>query len=133
MPLGDPHGGMFEYTVEGLPESVFALSIPVSSVDRAIDFNIEVLGMVLAGREGKYAFLRRGNCRIVLEESDSFGVDTRAFLAVDSPFNTRRRLMDEGVEFLDAPHASSVGVTCSLLDPDGNVIHVVEASSKSFS
>ena len=133
MPLGDPHGGMFEYTVEGLPESVFAISIPVSSVDRAVDFYIEALGMALAGRGGKYAFLRRGGCRIVLEESDSFGVDTRAFLAVDSPFNTRRRLMDEGVEFLDAPHASPVGVTCSFLDSDGNVIHVVEASSKSFS
>lgn len=133
MPLGDPHGGMFEYTVEGLPESVFAISIPVSSVDRAIDFYIEALGMALVGREGRRAFLRRGGCRLVLEESDSFGVDTRAFLAVDSPFNTRRRLMDEGVEFLDAPHASPVGVTCSFLDLDGNVIHVVEASSKSFS
>ncbi len=133
MPLGDPHGGMFEYTVEGLPESVFALSIPVSSMDRAVGFYTEVLGMALAGRDGRHAFLRREGCRIVLEESDSSGVDTRAFLAVDSPFNTRRRLMDEGVEFLDAPHASPVGVTCSFLDLDGNVIHVVEASSKSFS
>ncbi|MBR6037236.1 MAG: VOC family protein, partial [Candidatus Methanomethylophilaceae archaeon] len=109
MPLGDPHGGMFEYMVEGLPESVFALSIPVSSIDRAVGFYIEVLGMSLVGREGRHAFLRRGECHIALEESDSFGVDTRAFLAVDSPFNTRRRLMDEGVEFLDAPHASPVG------------------------
>ncbi len=60
MPLGDPHGGMFEYTVEGLPESVFAISIPVSSVDRAVDFYIEALGMALAGREGRRAVLRRG-------------------------------------------------------------------------
>ena len=133
MPLGDPHGGMFEYTVEGLPESVFALSIPVSSLDKAIGFYVETLGMAVVGREGRHAFLRRGGCRIVLEESGSFGIDTRAFLAVDSPYNTRRRLMDEGVEFIDAPHASPVGVSCSFFDPDGNVIHVVEASSRSFS
>ena len=133
MPLGDPHGGTFEYTVEGLPESVFALSIPVSSLDKAIGFYAETLGMAVVGREGRHVFLRRGGCRTVLEESESFGIDTRAFLAVDSPYNTRRRLMDEGVEFIDAPHASPVGVSCSFLDPDGNVIHVVEASSRSFS
>ena len=45
MPLGDPHGGMFEYTVEGLPESVFAFTVPVSDVSRSVAFYRDVLGM----------------------------------------------------------------------------------------
>ena len=128
MPLGDPHGGEFEYTVEGLPESVFALSVPVRSIERSVGFYEGTLGMELLRKEGSVAVLRRGGCRIVLEESDRCGVDVRAYLAVDSPYNTRRRLMDEGVEFLDAPHRTPVGVVCSFLDLDGNVIHVVDGS-----
>ncbi|MBO4569274.1 MAG: VOC family protein, partial [Candidatus Methanomethylophilaceae archaeon] len=101
--MGDPHGGEFSYTVEGLPESVFALSVPVSSVERSARFYSEVLGMTVLKNEGSFAFLRRGECRIVLEKSERCGVDTRAYLSVDSPYNTRRRLIDEGVEFAEPP------------------------------
>ena len=51
MPIGDPQGGLFEYTVEGLPESIFACSIPVSDIDRSLEFYTGMLGMELLGRD----------------------------------------------------------------------------------
>ena len=130
MPLGDPHGGMFEYTVEGLPESVFAVSVPVTDMDESIRFYRDVLGMLVLGSDGSKAYLRRGGCRIVLEASEAAGIDTRAYLAVDSPYNTRRRLMDEGVEFVTDPMRTPFGVETAFLDPDGNIIHAIDASSE---
>ena len=53
MPIGDPQGGLFEYTVEGLPESIFACSIPVSDIDRSLEFYTGMLGMELLGTEGR--------------------------------------------------------------------------------
>ena len=130
MPLGDPHGGMFEYTVEGLPESVFAVSVPVTDIDESIRFYRDVLGMSVLGSDGLKAYLRRGGCRIVLEASEVAGIDTRVYRAVDSPYNTRRRLMDEGVEFVTDPMRTPFGVETAFLDPDGNIIHAIDASSE---
>lgn len=130
MPLGDPHGGLFEYTVEGLPESIFAFAIPVSDIEAALRFYCDTLGMALLGSDESRAYLRRGGCRIVLKVSEKVGVDTGVYLAVDSPYNTRRRLMDEGVEFVSDPTRTPFGVETSFLDPDRNIIHVIDAGSE---
>ena len=45
MPLGDPHGANFEYTVEGLPESVHVCTVPVRDVSRALGFYKDILHM----------------------------------------------------------------------------------------
>ena len=34
MPLGDPEGGNFEYTYEGLPETLFACAVPVADMEK---------------------------------------------------------------------------------------------------
>ncbi len=130
MPLGDPHGGMFEYTVEGLPESIFAFEVPVSDIERSLRFYRDILGMTVLGSDDSNAYLRRGGCRLVLKASDKAGVDTGVYLAVDSPYNTRRRFMDEEVEFVTDPKRTPFGVETSFLDPDRNVIHVIDASSE---
>jgi catechol 2,3-dioxygenase-like lactoylglutathione lyase family enzyme len=129
MPLGDPHGGLFEYTVEGLPESIFALRIPVSDAEKSAEFYRDVLGMRILGSKGGRTYLCRGECRIILEISGSTGIDTGAYLAVDSPYNAHRRLIDEGVEFVEDPVRTPFGVETSFFDPDRNIIHVMDAGS----
>ncbi len=130
MPLGDPHGGNFEYTVEGLPENIFACIIPVSDMERSIGFYSEVLGMELLGKDGSSAYMVRGSCRLVLRTSDNAGIDTGIIFGVDSPYNTRRRLIDEGVEFVVDPVRTPFGTFTSFLDPDGNVISVMEQKAE---
>ncbi len=109
MPIGDPQGGLFEYTVEG--------------------FYTGMLGMELLGRDGREAYLKRGECRIILTVSDRVGVDTGIRFGVDSPFNTRRRLIDEEVEFVREPVHTPFGTCTSFLDPDGNVLHAIDSSA----
>ncbi len=130
MPLGDPHGGNFEYTVEGLPENIFACIIPVSDIGRSSAFYSEILGMELLGRDGDRAYMVRGSCRIVLRRSDSVGVDTGVIFGVDSPYNTRRRLIDEGIVFVADPVRTPFGTFTSFLDPDGNTISVMEQKAE---
>ena len=130
MPLGDPHGANFEYTIEGLPESVFACTIPVKDIQRAIGFYKDILCMEILGSDEEYAYLKRNDCRIVLKRSETVGVDTGLYLGVDSPYNTRRRLIDEGVVFAQEPKRGPFGTFCSIRDDDGNVIHLIETKAE---
>ncbi|MDO5862214.1 MAG: VOC family protein [Thermoplasmata archaeon] len=129
MPLGDPEGGLFEYTTEGLPESVFAVTVPVSDIGRATEFYSDVLGFSILGEDGPRAYIQRGNCRIILEKSEKAGVDTGIYLEVDSPYNSRRRLIDEGVRFASDPARGPFGTFVSILDPDGNRISLIEGGA----
>ena len=61
MPIGDPHGANFEYTVEGLPESIFACVIPVSDLERSREFYSQVLGMMELGSARDEVYMRRGH------------------------------------------------------------------------
>lgn len=130
MPIGDPQGGFFEYTVEGIPESIFAGSIPVSDLDRAIEFYTGILCLDLLGRTDSEAYLKRGSCRLVLKISDSIGIDTGIIFGVDNPFNTRRRLIDEGVVFVQEPIHTPFGTRTSFLDPDGNILYAIDGNAE---
>lgn len=116
--------------MEGIPESIFACSIPVSDLSRSVDFYTGILGMQLLGETDGEAYIRRGSCRLILRVSDDVGVDTGVYLGVDSPFNTRRRLIDEDVEFVREPIHSPFGTYTSFLDPDGNVIHAIDQGAE---
>ncbi|MBR4244790.1 MAG: VOC family protein [Candidatus Methanomethylophilaceae archaeon] len=129
MPLGDPHGANFEYTVEGLPESVHVCTVPVRDVSRALGFYKDILHMEVLSEDDREAYLIRGDCRIILKKSDSSGVDTGLYFGVDSPYNTRRRLIDEGVVFAQEPKRGPFGTFCSIRDDDGNVIHLIERNA----
>ncbi len=123
-------GGEFEYTDEGLPLSVFAATVPVSDPDRSVRFYSEVLGFEVLGRDPGRAYMRRGDCRLVLQKSEAAGVDTGIWFAVDSPYNTRRRLIDEGVRFASEPARGPFGTSVSIEDPDGNVLRMVDPGAE---
>ncbi len=127
MPLGDPNGADFEYTDEGLPGSIFAVTIPVTDLGRSEQFYTETLGMGILGRTGDALFLKRGSCRIILKKSKETGIDTGLFLEVDNPYDTRRRFMDEGVRFAVDPVRGPLGTFTSFYDPDDNILSVIEA------
>ena len=130
MPLGDPHGGLFEYTDEGLPGSIFACTVPVRDVTRSIGFYRDILGMEVLSSDDSIAYLRRDGCRVILRKSENVGVDTGLYLGVDSPYNTRRRLIDEGVIFTQEPMHGPFGTYTSFRDDDGNVIHCIETGAE---
>ena len=129
MPLGDPHGANFEYTTEGLPESIHVCTIPVRDVSRSVGFYTDILGMEVLDSDDGSAYLVRGQCRIILKHSESTGIDTGLYFGVDSPYNTRRRLIDEGVVFVQEPKHGPFGTFCSIRDGDGNVIHLIETKA----
>lgn len=129
MPLGDPHGGEFEYTVEGLPATVFAFTVPVADMRRALAFYTGVLGMEVLSEGPEVSCLRRAGCRIMLRTGEP-GVDTGVYLGVDSPYNTHRRLVDEGVRFASDPTRGPFGTSVSLYDSEGNVLHFIETGAE---
>lgn len=130
MPLGDPHGGNFEYTVEGLPDCIQVCTIPVRDVSRSVSFYTDILGLELLEKDSDHAYLRRGSCRVILKRSDVTGIDTGLFFGVDSPYNTRRRLVDEGVVFTQEPVHGPFGTYTSFRDDDGNTISVIDSGAE---
>lgn len=130
MPIGDPHGGLFEYTVEGIPECVFAFTVPVSDIGRSVDFYTNILGLKVLGRTDSEAYLIRGSCHVILRLSENVGIDTGVYMGVDSPYNTRRRLIDEDVEFALDPVRGPFGTCTSFRDPDGNILYAIEQDAE---
>mgnify|MGYP000987244427 CR=1 FL=1 len=126
MPLGDPQGGDFEYTDEGLPENITAVRVPTKNLSAGMKFYINLLGMDVVTEKESYAVLRRGNAVILMEVSDKVGIDTGFYIGVDDPYALHRRLIDEGVVFMVDPEAGPVGVYTSFRDGDGNVIRAVD-------
>jgi len=61
-----------------------------------------------------------------LVRSDKVGSDTGIYVSVSSPYDFRRRMVDEGVEFVMPPTRTSLGVATSFKDYDGNIIYAVE-------
>ena len=126
MPLGDPQGGDFEYTDEGLPENITAVRVPTKNLSAGMKFYINLLGMDVVTEKESYAVLRRGNAVILMEVSDKVGIDTGFYIGVDDPYALHRRLIDEGVVFMVDPEAGPVGVYTSFRDGDGNIIRAVD-------
>mgnify|MGYP001771941078 FL=1 len=126
MPLGDPHGGNFIYTNEGLPNGIAAISIPTKNVDRSIRFYVELLGLKLLSRSDAVAILSVGKDIIILRKSDVVGVDTGLYLSTESPFDLHRRLIDEGVIFVIDPKRIDIGLITRFKDDDGNIIGAME-------
>jgi catechol 2,3-dioxygenase-like lactoylglutathione lyase family enzyme len=129
MPIGDPGGGEFEYTTEGLPESVFMASVPSPDPLRGVGFYTDLLGMEVLYKSKEECVVRRGSCTIRIFRSAKCGIDTGIFIGVDSPYNLHRRLVDEGVEFRLMPKRLPMGVATSFLDYDGNVLYAIETQA----
>jgi len=126
MPLGDPCGGNFVYTDEGLPESVFMATVPCRNIDLALSFYNGLLGMNVLYKKDKEAAVKRNGATLLLKISDTVGIDTGIYLGVENPYDLHRRLVDEGVVFVKDPIRAPLGVYTSFLDTDGNIIHAIE-------
>ena len=132
MPLGDPHGGDFEYKDEGLPENITAVRVPTKDLSAGMKFYINLLGMDVIVEKESYAVLRRGSAVILMEVSENVGLDTGFYIGVDDPYALHRRLIDEGVIFMVDPESSPVGVYTSFRDYDGNIIRAVDMYAVDF-
>ncbi len=126
MPLGDPHGGSFIYTDEGLPKGVAMVSIPVKNLKRSIEFYTRLLGMKLLSEGENVAILSVGKDMIVLRVSDRTGANTGLFLSTESPYDLHRRLVDEGVKFIIDPKRIDIGLITTFADIDGNIVGAIE-------
>ena len=129
MPIGDPGGGNFSYTEEGLPETVFMATVPCRSIDKALLFYNGLLGMDVLYKKEKEAAVRRNGATLLLKVSDAVGIDTGIFLGVDNPYDLHRRLIDEGVIFVRDPIRAPLGVYTSFKDDDGNIVHAIETKA----
>lgn len=130
MPLGDPGGGRFEYTVEGLPEKLFMATIPSKDLKKAVPFYTDVLGMELLYENDREAAVKRGDAILLLKISDITGIDTGIFIGVDNPYDLHRRLVDEGVVFVRDPIRVPLGVYTSFRDDEGNILHAIEMKAE---
>lgn len=126
MPLGDPGGGRFEYTVEGLPETLRAVRITVSDAESSARFYNRVLKLPLREEREGQAILSLGDAYIILAEGRTQGADTGVYLGVRDPFEFHRRMVDDGVVFVRHPERGPIGVCASFYDPDRNILHAVE-------
>ena len=130
MPLGDPHGGEFTYTNEGLPTTVSAVTVPSTDLVATAEFYYDMLGFEVLESHSDRLYMKRGDCVIVFELKEKAGVDTGIYLGVDNPFDLHRRLIDEGVVFVRDPMNSPIGMYTSFRDCDGNVINAVDRLGK---
>ena len=126
MPLGDPGGGNFEYTVEGLPKSVAFIEIPVRDIERAIRFYRDILKLNAISQNDESAVLELEGGNIVLvKDPKNTGKDTGLYLKVDNPYDFNRRMVDDNVIITRHPQKGPLGVFASFKDDDGNMIHVI--------
>ena len=126
MPLGDPHGGNFIYTNEGIPSGIALVTIPSRNVERSVRFYNGLLKMDICSQNDDEAILAAGKDLIRIVKSDSVGIDTGIYLRTDSPYDLHRRLVDEGVIFVMDPKRTDLGLITSFKDDDGNIIYAIE-------
>ena len=130
MPLGDPGGGMFEYTNEGLPENLTAVTVNVSEMKRSLAFYRNILKMEVVSETDSESVLSMESFFIILKKSQIVGFDTGIYIGVHDPFEFHRRMVDDGVVFVRHPQRGLIGVYTSFRDPDANVLHAVEKKRK---
>jgi len=136
MPLGEPMGGETPYIEGGKLERVWIVSIPVSDLERAIDFYSCSLGLeIVLDARGKN-WVEFGPAEplakiavYVPEKADRRqpGGDSGVVLSTDSIYELHRKLVDEGVKFRMKPEKRPFGGLMAVFeDPDGNLLTVVE-------
>jgi extradiol dioxygenase family protein len=130
MPLGDPHGGNFTYTTEGIPNGIAAAIVPVHDIDRAIRFYNGLLRMEMLEKKADEAVMKCGASFIILKKSDVVGIDTGLVLRTDSPYDLHKRLVDEGVVFVLEPKKCQLGLLTIFRDDDGNTVRALEVQTE---
>ncbi|MDI3482195.1 MAG: hypothetical protein PWQ88_66 [Candidatus Methanomethylophilaceae archaeon] len=128
MPLGNPMGEDFVYSDEGLPIGIFMGTVRVSSLEQALTFYRDLLGMEIVKTLVGRAILSCGEQMLMLRESspELIGGETGLYLATKSIYDLHARLVDEGVIFVQPPLRDEVGLTAIVVDDDGNILTFIE-------
>jgi len=101
------------------------VEVPVGSVDAAVRFWVETLGVKLVGFEGGVATLDLGQgARIALVEKPRTAARASVGLAVASVERAVALLENRGIVFRTEGHAGSAASTFS--DPEGNTLYLFE-------
>ncbi|NLI73329.1 MAG: VOC family protein [Euryarchaeota archaeon] len=133
MPLGDPMGGETPESDIGRHLYIDAVMIPVSDLERALEFYIGILDFTISDdrrAEGRIELsLPEGGARIILHiyGKEEPGIWTGIVLATDSIYDLHKVLVDEGVDFTVKPERDRFGrLIVRILDFDGNEIEIID-------
>lgn len=126
-------------------KGIVHFTIPVSDLDRSLDFYTGILGMTLIRRYDHMAFLRAGNDdRItILGKSDKpIDPNPEKETLIHHAFRIDGDVYDDALAFLEAKGieilfeedrpspATIAGRRCYIHDPDRNVIELIDWTNK---
>lgn len=132
MPIGDPMKDDTQFDHRGNLESIWMVTVPVSDLERSIEFYTETLELELRAVDQEHGWAemaaKRGDARLTLSVSGGpFGKDTGLIFATNSIFDLHRKLVDREVQFTLKPtKVEWLGVLVEFLDPDGNRLRALE-------
>ena len=114
-------------------EGVIGVTIWTDDVDRLVDFYRNTLGLKLRGHKVGWANFEWGNLRLNLglhgqvkgHSKDPYRI--MVTFGVTDIHSEHARLSDQGVEFIRVPEQEHWGGwVATFLDPDGNVLQLME-------
>lgn len=118
-------------------ESIKQILVPVTDVDRAVEFYQRVLGLPLLFSYPGNAFFDAGGVRLYLAEPSEPGFDGAAtiYFTVDDVTGTLERLEAKGATVRERPEIAHRDVEYDLWlafvqDPDGNNIGLMREAPK---
>jgi predicted enzyme related to lactoylglutathione lyase len=109
-------------------ESISAVWLPVTDMDRAVTFYRDTLELDVVEQEGGWTEVTAGDQVIGLNRGESpqgSGGAVIAFAVTDIDA-TVAQLRDRGVEFRGEVSEHPWGKIAPFADPDGNVLQVIE-------
>lgn len=111
-------------------EAIAAVWLPVSDVDRAIDFYGDTLGLEVEQQEDGWAIVTAGHVRIGLSDSLALGEEGGPIVA----FGVGEGI-EEAIEALPGVELSDVveqpwGRVADFVDPDGNHLQLYEPADE---
>lgn len=122
-------------------------TLPVTDMERSIEFYTSILGLELVRAGKQLTFLRSGKDHLVLAHSDAgplVSADSRSARQVHQAFIVETRDFDESVRFLrdsgvnviyeDERMDGSVfqGRSAYFYDPDRNVLEIIDLAASAY-
>jgi predicted enzyme related to lactoylglutathione lyase len=109
-------------------DSISAVWLPVTDMDRSVSFYRDKLGLDVVKREGGWAEVTAGDQIIGLNDAESPAGDGGAVIAfhADDIETTVSELRDRGVDFQDEISDHPWGKIVPFADPDGNILQIIE-------
>ena len=114
-------------------EDIVGITFWTDDLDRMFHFYNDILSLPLHSEHDGFIAFQVGELRLNLgnhREVHSFAKDpyrVMANLSVKDIVSTHRDLVDHGVQFIREPEKESWGgIVATFLDPDGNILQLLE-------